>query len=46
VDPALWFPGSNGRVTDLSAYDFATTGRVAEFEIEIERGFGHARFDD
>lgn len=46
VAPAVWFLGSTGGVVDLSAFDFATTGRVAEFEIEIERGFVKTRFED
>jgi hypothetical protein len=46
VDPGLWFRTADGAVLDLSAFDFATTGRVAEFEIEVEKGFVRARFED
>lgn len=45
VDPALWFRLSDNRVVDLSAYDYATTGRVSEFEIELEKGFTRTRFE-
>lgn len=46
VDPRLWFLTGSGGVRDLSAFDFATTGRVAELEIEVEKGFIRAHGDD
>lgn len=45
VDPRLWFRRADGSVVDLSAYDFASTGRVAEFEIELEKGFTETHFE-
>lgn len=45
VNPAFWFRNANGSVVDFSLYDFATTGRVLEFEAEIEEGFLEAEFD-
>ena len=36
--PDRWFRRSDGTVMDLSALDFATTGRVIEFEQEFEGG--------
>ena len=45
VDPSLWFRLSDNRVVDLSAHDYATTGRVSEFEIELEKGFTRTRFE-
>lgn len=39
VDPALWFRRADGTVLDLSQLDFARTGIVPEFEVEIEQGF-------
>lgn len=45
VDPSAWFL-SSGRVIDLSAFDFARTGEVVEFEAEMEDGFTEIEFDD
>jgi hypothetical protein len=39
VDPSLWFRTSNGAVLDLSAYDWATTQHVVEFEAHLGEGF-------
>lgn len=39
VNPVVWFKAGDGSVLDLSAYDFETTGRLLEFELEIEDGF-------
>jgi len=39
LDPAAWFKRADGTVVDLSAWDFATTGEVIEFELEMEDGF-------
>lgn len=39
LDPAVWFKLGDGTVLDLAAFDFGTTGRVSEFEVEIEQGF-------
>ena len=46
VDPSTWFELSDGSVLDLSQYDFESTGRVAEIEIEMEDGFTEVEFDD
>ena len=45
VDPSAWFL-SAGRVLDLSAFDFARTGKVIEFEAKMEDGFTKIEFDD
>jgi hypothetical protein len=45
VDPSAWFL-SGGRVIDLSAFDFARTGRVVEFEAKMDDGFTKIEFDD
>jgi hypothetical protein len=39
VDPTLWFSIADGRVMDLSAFDFETTGHVVEFETHLRDGF-------
>lgn len=39
VNPVFWFKTRDGRVQDLSAFDYETTGELLEFELEIERGF-------
>lgn len=46
VDPSGWFLGLDGSVFDLSAYDFATTGEVVEFEAKMENGFTKIELDD
>jgi len=45
VDPALWFRDSAGHVMDLSAFDFATTNRVVEFEAKMRDGFHRVEHD-
>lgn len=37
--PASWFKRADGQVVDLSQFDFAATGKVPEFELEIESRF-------
>ena len=44
IDPAAWFGRPDGTVLDLSQLDFARTGRVLEFEVEMERGFRTVEF--
>lgn len=39
LNPEVWFSRADGTVLDLSQFDFATTGRLLEFELEIEEGF-------
>lgn len=46
VQPALWFERADGTVMDLSALDFARTGAVIEFELEMDKGFRKVEFDD
>ena len=43
--PERWFVRGDGSVIDLAEYDFATTGRLLEIEVEIEDGF-EVEFDD
>lgn len=43
--PERWFVRGDGSVIDLTEYDFATTGRLLELEVEIEDGF-EVEFDD
>ncbi len=45
VDPRLWFARS-GRVVDLSAFDWAATGRLLQMEFELELGFKRVRHRD
>jgi hypothetical protein len=37
--PDLWFKNLDGSVVDLSAFDYATTATLLEFEVEMEGGF-------
>lgn len=46
IDPAAWLLRPDGTVLDLSQLDYATTGRVMEFEVELEHGFERAEHDD
>lgn len=46
VDPSAWFLNADGSVIDLSAYDFATTGTIVEFEAKMNDGFTKIEFDD
>jgi len=46
LDPGVWFRRSDGTVMDLSAFDFATTGDLLEFEAELEDGFPKVELDD
>lgn len=39
VDPVAWFTSTDGTVVDLSAFDYAATGEVADFEAKLEFGF-------
>lgn len=45
VDPSLWFRTSNGAVLDLSAYDWATTQHVVEFEAQLGDGFHRMHYE-
>ncbi len=44
--PDLWFRDSQGRVLDLREWDFNSTGRLLELEVEIENGFVKVEIDD
>lgn len=46
LDPAVWFRRFDGTVLDLSAFDFAATDELVEFEAELENGFQKIEFDD
>lgn len=46
VRPDLWFIDHQGQVRDLREWDYDTTGRILELEIEIENGFIEVEFDD
>lgn len=46
VNPEEWFVNSDGTVDDLSQADFATTGEVVDFELEMENGMGAETDDD
>ncbi|MGH7483125.1 MAG: hypothetical protein ACRELV_13295 [Longimicrobiales bacterium] len=46
LDAARWFLDGQGRVLDLSQFDFEMTGRVVEFEVEIEEGIDVEWEDD
>lgn len=39
IQPSSWFTNQDGTVMDLSQYDYATTGQVMDFEVEMEHGF-------
>ena len=46
LDPSLWFRRFDGTVLNLSAFDFATTHQVLDFEAELDNGFFKVEVDD
>ena len=46
VAPELWFARAGGDVLNLSERDFAETGSLLEFELEIEDGFTSIEHED
>jgi hypothetical protein len=46
VRPDLWFRDFQGGVRDMREWDYDTTGRILELEVEIEDGFIEVEFDD
>jgi hypothetical protein len=47
VDPSLWFRNSDtNKVLDLSAFDWNTTHKLAEFEANLKRGFSRIDCDN
>lgn len=46
LDPALWFTASDGTVTNLTQFDYQSTGELVEFEAEFEKGITEIEFDD
>lgn len=46
IDPELLVRNSDGTVRNLAEIDFDATGRVIEFEIEIENSITEIEFDD
>lgn len=45
LNPADWFTRPDGSVLDLTQYDYASTGLVVEFELEMEHGFEGVEHD-
>jgi hypothetical protein len=45
VRPDLWLLDSQGNVMDMREWDYDTTGRILELEIDIEDGFIEVEFD-
>ena len=46
IAPQNWFTKEDGTVFDLSEYDYETTNRILEFEVEIEDGFENVEIDE
>ena len=46
VDLSAWFTRPDGTIRDLSQFDFDSTGKLVEFEVEMEDGFTDVEFDD
>lgn len=46
VRPDLWFRDWQGGVRDMREWDYDSTGRILELEIEIEDGFIEVEFDN
>lgn len=45
LDPERWFTRADGRVRDLSAFDYGESGELVEFELEIENGFAETEIE-
>ncbi|HET6228735.1 MAG TPA: hypothetical protein VFE05_01575 [Longimicrobiaceae bacterium] len=42
IDPSAWFKTADGKVLNLSAFDFATTHQLVPFEVKVRDGMhGH-----
>lgn len=46
VDPKVWFTLGDGRVLDLSAYNFTGSRNLLEFEVKMKNGFRSVERDD
>lgn len=46
ITPKNWFLREDGTVVDLSEYDYESTGKILEFEKEMEDGFDGLDTDD
>lgn len=45
INPEKWFVNQNGTVKNLADYDYSTTQKILEFEVEMEDGFESADVD-
>lgn len=45
LDPRSWFLRADGTVRNLAEWDYATTGLLLEFDLEIEQGFDGVRIE-
>jgi hypothetical protein len=46
INPRAWFQRPDGTVWDLSEFDYGETGKLLEFEAEMEHGFLHVDIED
>lgn len=46
INPDKWFTRNDGTVFNLANYDYSLTGKVLEFETEMENGFFTAEFEE
>jgi len=46
ISPTDWFKRNDGSVINLSNYDYETTQKILEFEVEMENGFFSAEVDE
>ncbi|MDZ7780228.1 MAG: hypothetical protein U5R14_09905 [Gemmatimonadota bacterium] len=46
IRPEIWFGRSDGSVLELQSWDYDSTGRILEFEVEMENGFTEIEIDD
>jgi hypothetical protein len=46
LDPAAWFKLSDGKVLDLSAFDFGRTRQLLEFRADTKKGFVRVKTKD
>lgn len=45
MKPSTWFTDPSGDVADLSQFDYATTGAIADFDIDVANGVSDIRVE-
>lgn len=46
ISPEKWFTRNNGTIINLAKYDYSKTGKLLEFETEMENGFHETEIEE